>query len=146
LVAILVAGVATYYFGGRLKNDTDVLSFIATIFSILAGVLIAIVSILGDPSMILDQSWRHSYLSAKETQRKIHRQTDIFVVYICLLVSLFVFMLIDPAGDAFWYFQRISFFLTALAFLASLSLPFTLRAIQKDRLNRAIQAISTLGK
>ncbi len=92
--------------------------------------------------MLLDHSWRHSYLSAEETQRKIHRQTDIFIVY-ALLISLFVFMLIDPTAKIYWYIQHLSFFLTALAFLASLSLPYTLRAIQRTRLERAIKQIST---
>ena len=139
--AVLVAAGATVFFGSGLSNEPDVLSFIATIFSILAGVLIAVISILGDPSMLLDQSWRHSYLSATETQRKIHRQTDIFIVYVVLLISLFVFMLIDPASRAYWYMQRVTFFLTVLAFIASLSLPFSLRAIQKTRLDKAIEQI-----
>jgi len=139
--AVVIASVATYLFGNLLTNKADVLSFIASIFSILAGVLIAVISILGDPSMLLDHSWRHSYLSAAETQRKIHRQTDIFIVYVSLLISLFIFMLVDPAGDFYWYIQHLSFFLTVLAFVASLSLPYTLRGIQKTRLDRAIKQI-----
>ncbi|MBX4954282.1 hypothetical protein HJB76_02075 [Rhizobium lentis] len=140
--AILVAGAATYQFGGTLSNKADVLSFIASIFSILAAVLLAVISILGDPSMLLDHSWRHSYISAEETQRKIHRQTDIFIVYVSLLICLFVFMLSDPAAAIYWYVQHLAFFLTSLAFLASLTLPFTLKAIQKNRLDRAIKQIS----
>ncbi len=141
VMAVAIASIVTYFFGSLLKNEADVLSFIASIFSILAGVLIAVISILGDPSMLLDHSWRHSYLSAAETQRKIHRQTDIFIVYVSLLISLFVFMLVDPAGDLYWYIQHLSFFLTTLAFMASLSLPYTLRAIQKTRLDRAVSQI-----
>ncbi len=139
--ALVASLIATYFFGGALSNKTDVLSFIASIFSILAGVLIAVISILGDPSMLLDHSWRHSYLSAEETQRKIHRQTDIFVVYVSLLVSLFVFMLVEPSAKLYWLIQHLSFFLTVLAFFASLSLPFTLREIQRTRLKRAIKQI-----
>lgn len=138
---MIISAAATLLFGDRLTNGADVLSFIATIFSILAGVLIAVISILGDPSMLLDQSWRHSYLSATETQRKIHRQTDIFIVYVVLLISLFVFMLADPKASSFWYIQHMTFFLTVLAFIASLTLPYSLRAIQKTRLEKAIEQI-----
>ncbi len=91
--------------------------------------------------MLLDNSWRHSYLSAAETQRKIHRQTDIFIVYVSLLMSLFVFMLVGRSSTLYWYVQHIAFFLTVLAFIASLSLPYTLRAIQKTRLERAVKQI-----
>ncbi len=139
--AFLLSAVATLLYGERLTNDVDVLGFIATIFSILAGVLIAVISILGDPSMLLDQSWRHSYLSATETQRKIHRQTDIFLVYVILLMFLFLFMLTDPTAASFWYIQQTTFFLTVLAFIASLTLPYSLRSIQKDRLKKAIDQI-----
>jgi hypothetical protein len=141
--AVLISFAATYFFGGSLPNDVDVLSFIASIFSILAGVLIAVISILGDPSMLLDNSWRHSYLSAVETQRKIHRQTDIFIVYVSLLLSLFVFMLVGKETTLYWYVQHVTFFMTVLAFIASLSLPYTLRAIQKTRLDRAVKQIPT---
>lgn len=138
VASILVSVVATYFLGHLLSNDPDVLGVIAAIFSILAGVLIAVISILGDPSMLLDQSWRHSYLSAEETQRKIHRQTDVFIVYVVLLLAIFAFMICPTSSIAYRPLQIATFFLTTLAFLASLSLPFTLRAIQRTRLNRAI--------
>lgn len=137
-VSLIASGVATYFFSHLMTNRPDLLGVIAAIFSILAGVLIAVISILGDPSMLLDQSWRHSYLSASETQRKIHRQTDVFIIYVVLLVSLFAFMLCPMSAVVYRPLQAATFFLTALAFFASLSLPFTLRAIQKTRLDRAI--------
>ncbi|WP_147283653.1 hypothetical protein [Bosea caraganae] len=130
--------VLTVFFSSSLTNKPDVLAVIAAIFAILAAVLIVIISILGDPSMLLDQSWRHSYLSATETQRQIHRQTDIFIVYILLLVSIFVFMLCVDGTFIYRAMQVVSFFLTSLAFLASMTLPFSLRSIQRRRLDNAI--------
>lgn len=141
ITALIISVTITLLFGDKLKNNVDVLSFIATIFSILAAVLIAVISILGDPSMVLDSSWRHGYLSAAETQRKIHRQTDIFILYIILLMSLFIFMLIDPTSSSFWLVQHITFFLTVLAFILSLTLPYSLISIQKARLKKAIDQI-----
>lgn len=88
--------------------------------------------------MLIDQSWRHSYLSAGETQRKIHRQTDLFVLYIVQLATLFIFMVTDKNSDFYVFAQHGTFFLTILGFFASLALPFTLRGIQKERLDRAI--------
>src|SRR4051794_6258078 len=85
IVAMAVAMITTIAFGGRLENDTGTIGIIATVFSILSGVLIAVISILGDPSMIMDQSWRHSYVKASEVQRKLHRNTDIFLLYVVLL-------------------------------------------------------------
>ncbi len=88
--------------------------------------------------MLMDKSWRHSYLSASETQRKLHRQTDIFNLYIVLLAALFAFALIPAGSTYFSWVQAIVFFLTLMGFFASFSLPFTLKAIQKQRLDKAI--------
>src|SRR3712207_789830 len=79
--SLAIASALTWKFSHLLSNETDLIGVIATIFSILAATLIAIISILGDPSMLMDKSWRHSYLSAAETQRRLHRKSDIFLVY-----------------------------------------------------------------
>lgn len=136
--SVAVAAVSTWLYGGLLTNEPSLIGVVASIFSILAGVLIAVISILGDPSMLLDQSWRHSYLSAGEMQRSIYRQTDVFLMYIILLLALFAFMICPADAVIYPYLQHSTFFLTVLAFCISLGLPFTLRGIQRARLERAI--------
>lgn len=138
VIGVALSAAATYFFSHLMSNEADKLGVIAAIFSILAGVLIAVISILADPGMLLDQSWRHSYLSAGEAQRKILRQTDIFIIYAVQLASIFSFMLCPEDAAAYRYLQIGTFFLTALAFCASLSLPYTLKANQESRLKRAI--------
>ena len=138
-----VSGVLSFYFGGMLQNTSEMITVIAAIFSILAGVLIAVVSILGDPGMLMDQSWRYNYLASKEIQRKLHRKIDIFILYILILGALFVFAMLPnksegPYAGAYVISQYTVFFLCVLGFLASLSLPFSLVKIQRDRLDAAI--------
>lgn len=141
IFSVAVSLIATIAFGDRLANDSGTIGVIATIFSILSGVLIAVISILGDPSMIMDQSWRQSYLKSGEIQRKLHRNTDVFVLYVVLLAACFSFSLLKSEDWLFFWNQRICFFLTILAFLASLSLPYSLKAIQSQRLAEAIEAM-----
>lgn len=141
VASIVASGVLTYLYGDHLHNTTDIITVIAAVFSILAGVLIAIVSILGDPSMLMDQSWRHTYLSSLEIQRKLHRKIDVFVLYIVILAALFVFAMLDDRTTNFYKIvQKIVFFLSVMGFFASLSLPFSLVKIQKDRLAAAIKS------
>jgi MFS family permease len=137
---ILVSGVLTYFFSDRLENTADVMAIIATIFSILAAALIAIVSILGDPSMLIDHSWRYNSLLADEVQRKLHRKSDIFILYIIILGLLFAFVLTDKCSLVYPWMQRAVFFFSTLGFLASLSLPHSLKEIQRKRLQDAIAA------
>jgi cytochrome bd-type quinol oxidase subunit 2 len=139
--AIFVAGVLTYYFARYLHNTAEMIAVIAAVFSILAGVLIAVVSILGDPGMLMDQSWRYNYLASKEIQRKLHRNIDIFVLYIVILIALFIFaMITDKASKFYAIMQGTMFFLCAVGFFASVSLPFSLVRIQRDRLDAAIKS------
>lgn len=140
-----VAGVAassalSWQFAQSLPNSPDVLSMIATVFSILAAALIAIISILGDPSMLQDQSWRHNTVSSQETQRKLHRQTNLFIGYLLILCLLLGFMLTDKDSVWFVWVQRATFFSVGVGFWQSLSLPATLKAIQRKRLEDAIGA------
>lgn len=138
--ATLVAIVATYFFRDLLNNSSDTIGLIATIFSILAGVLITIISVLGDPSMLIDPSWRQNYLAAQETQRRLHRKTDVFILYVLLLASALVFHLVpDEKSEAYAPFQAATFFLTCMSFLFSLQLPYDLMGIQKERMRRAVQ-------
>ncbi|PPE80266.1 hypothetical protein C3941_08845 [Kaistia algarum] len=116
------------------------LSMIATVFSVLAGVLFAIISILGDPSMLMDQSWRYNVVLASETQRKIHRNMDIFVLYIIILIVIVIFGMTDAKSDVYVHLQRVCLFLVTLGFWASLWMPFSLKEIQRKRLNDAIDA------
>lgn len=147
LLALAASTGLTALFGGKISNDPQLLGVIAAIFAILSGVLIAIISILGDPSMIMDKSWRLNYLTANETQRKLHRKIDVFVLYIALLAGVFWFALVDDkASSIYWWLQRAVFFLTVASFFASLSLPFSLIDIQKKRLQSAINQMKVAPK
>ncbi|HEV2505325.1 MAG TPA: hypothetical protein VGV39_19770 [Mesorhizobium sp.] len=140
LIGIVVSSVASFFFGERLENQIDILSFVATVFSILAGVVIAIISILGDPSMLLGNSWRKDFFAARETQRKLHRHTDIFILYVILLLTIFVFSLVKMTDLLYPYFQMASFFLICFSFWMSLSLPRSLKEIQRKRMEDAVAA------
>jgi hypothetical protein len=141
-VSISASAYLTYKFGSYFDNGTDAISIVATIFSILAGVLMALISILGDPSMIIDSTWRTASLKIEENQRELHRKNDIFVVYIALLCSLFLFE-ITPKTEYKLYsaVQHVSFFLAIFSFFASFSLPFSLMNIQRKRLNNTLNQL-----
>jgi hypothetical protein len=142
---IILSGIASWWFAGRLDNAPDILVIIATVFSILAAALIAIISILGDPSMLIDPSWRKNTLKAQETQRKLHRKTDIFVLYVITLGLLLAFALTKRGEWAFPWLQFATFFFSALGFWESLTLPHSLKEIQRKRLQDAIDAMKPAG-
>lgn len=142
IFAFIVSCIVTYLFWSDFHNKSEVIGILTSVFSILARVLIAIVSILGDPGMLMDQSWRSNYIRSGEIQRKLHRKIDIFLLYILILFCAFIFLMIENQDSQLYkIFQIIVLFLSVLGFIFSFLLPYSLIEIQRERLNRAIQSM-----
>ena len=137
----VVAGIAAGMFGHSLIDDnSDATGVIVTVFSILAGFLIAIMTLLGDQS-VLPGTWRIAESQRKSLKAKLIRQKWLFYVYLLTLVLIFISTLIRPR----WPFvtdwlERIYFGLATTAFLLSFRLPATLMEVQMDRVDAVIGA------
>lgn len=139
-VSALVSILAGYYFGASLRASTTALSGIISVFSILAGVLVAVISIIGDPSMLLTGNWRLGYVHAKEIQIRIARYAILILLYVVILIVVLVAILLkDNNADGYqWVFNLLGM-LTSLGLLLSLPLPFNLMSIQKERMTEEIR-------
>jgi len=58
LICALIGGISAYYIQPHIADNTDVVLVVVTIFSVFAGFLIATITIIGDPIMIHEGSWR----------------------------------------------------------------------------------------
>ncbi|PYE31216.1 hypothetical protein C8J37_11213 [Rhizobium sp. PP-WC-1G-195] len=136
IIAACVASILVSYFGGHLlKESTDAMNALINLFSILAGVLVAVISIVGDPSMLLPGNWRVSFEHAKDMQAKIANYSHLFFIYIISLLLLVVALIVkDAKVDGLnMVFPVLTFFAT-FAILLSAPLPYSLMAIQKERM------------
>ena len=137
--ASVVAGIAAGTWGHSLiaANDqaTDI---IVTVFSILAGFLIAVMTLLGDQS-ILPGSWRIGEAQRTKIRAKLIRQKWLFYVYLLTLTLIFVkYLLAKSAPGIIPWLERTYFGFAVTAFLLSFRLPATLMQVQVDRIDAVI--------
>ena len=83
-IGIVTISVAGSYFGkNSISNNQDALNLIVNFFSIFTGILVAVISIIGDPSDILDSdNWRSAFY-------KINNRIHVYLF--CQLLHFIVF-------------------------------------------------------
>lgn len=137
-----LAGIATFLWGGELiRGNERATGVIVTVFSILAGFLVAVITLLGDQSM-LPGGWRLAKLHKDRIKAKMTRQKWLFCLYLVTLSVIFLSSLLNATehlATIIWL-ERTYFGLATTAFLLSFRLPWTLMAIQMDRLNAVVDA------
>ena len=127
--------------GDALRVSEKPSEYIASTFSILAASLFAVISIVGDPSMLLPGSWRTAWKSAKEIQVRLMRLTYLFALYLVVLALLVVSEVVESEQVASLYFVHdLLAYFSLFAFLLSIWLPFEIREIQTQRLEQEINA------
>lgn len=139
-VSLVISIVAGYYLGDVLRLSDKPSEYIGVTFSILAATLFAVISIIGDPSMLLPGNWRVGWESAKGIQSDLHRFNLLFLWYILTLGLLVASEIIEFKGYSCLYFvHNIFAFFVCFGFLVSLALPFALAKIQRERLDQEIE-------
>ena len=130
------------WFGQPWIHDNDrAINIIVTMFSILAGFLVAIMTIVGDPSSFGRRGWKSHELGQKAVFQRLARQKWLFGLYLITLGLIFVESLISKAYPivGIWM-ERLYLGLSVTAFLISLRLPGVLMKIQMERHDEAIEA------
>lgn len=137
----VLAGAITYLWGHPLiDGNKDATSVIVTVFSILAGFLIAIMTLLGDQSVI-PGSWRISELKRRSIKVKLIRQKWLFYLYLMTLVLIFASSLVEKKyPEVSDLLERIYFSCSVTAFLLSFRLPSTLMQVQMERVEAIVAA------
>jgi hypothetical protein len=140
LFCLGVALLISYNYGMLLKMSPDAMSALIGVFSIMAGVLVAVISIVGDPSMLLPGNWRVGHEHAKDMQVKIGNYSNLFLIYIISLILLVACYIIkDNKLISFDIVFAITTFFSLFGLMLSIPLPFGLMSIQKERMDEEIK-------
>ena len=141
IATIIIAAVAAYFGQPLIAGNERAADIIVTAFSIFAGFLIAVFTVLGDPTVLLPGSWRIASLQRGEIQKKLMRHKVLFHLYLITLFLIFVSSLFEKTFPVInrWV-EMVYLFLGVLGFLGSLSLPKALIEINETRINSAIDA------
>jgi len=141
-ITIFLFGTFTSYCGQPLIHGNDnALGVIVTVFSILAGFLVAIIAIIGDPLILSPGSWRIAEKYRQTAHNRLVRHKWLFLLYLMTLGFIFVTMLIPATlvNTVIW-FERIYLFFASIAFILSLRLPGSLMKLQEERMDSIIES------
>lgn len=127
-----VAGIVGTLYGQPLIHDNDMaINVIVTVFSILAGFLVAIMTMMGDPSSFSGRSWRANEKGRQNIFNQLIRQKWMFILYLVTLGLVLAASLVAKIlPDLAIWMERIYLGTAITAFVLSLGLPSTLMRIQ----------------
>jgi hypothetical protein len=135
LIGATLCGVAAGYWGQpSISGNTEARDVIVTLFSILAGFLVAIMTLVGDPLDSPGRSWRAHEQARDTVFARLARQKMLFYAYLLTLGLLFISVLSKEQFPVMTvWVERAYVGLATTAFLLSLRLPSILMQIQMDR-------------
>ena len=137
----LLAAIAAFVWGQPLIHDNkEAVNIIVTVFSVLAGFLVGLITITGDPSRVAALgSWRLTELNRVGVRQRLVRHRWMFVLYLLTIVLLFLSSLCREMEVFFSWIERLYFSFAVLAFLLSFRLPWTLTMAQMERYDEVIE-------
>jgi len=141
---IVIAGAISasigYCFQPMVANNTDAVNTIVTIFSILAGFLIAVITLIAEPTLKQAKNWQELQQMKKTIKRQLFRQNILFILYLLTLgIALMMFLVPQSSTEILRWLQVVFLGLATFVFLASFTLPNSLMKIQMDRYDAALE-------
>ena len=134
LIFIVTLFLPLPYAGG----NVEAFRILVTAFSILAGFLIAIITMAGDPKMLYPGTWKVASAHRREIRRALTRYQCLFYVYLTVIVLAFASALFGRAAADFpslYWIERLALSLGVAALFWSFGLPTAIIRIQLDRLS-----------
>lgn len=139
----LAAGCVAGWFGQPyIHGNNDAVGVIVNVFSILAGFLVTLMTLLGDPGIYRGRTWRADAAKKSSVYRRLIRHKWLFILYLSVLGLIFVTTLIFktiPDSPVVLWMERLYVGLAAVAFLLSLALPQRLMNLQLAKYEELIE-------
>lgn len=124
VISLFLAGLAAYYVPKTIFSIETLVSVLATVFSVMAGFLIAIFSVL--ISITLPSSWKSLEINRRYILRDLAIFRALFVLYFTTLGLLVLILILDkvqPETPVLLWLKTSCIFVAVVAFLQSLALP-----------------------
>jgi len=124
-----------------IHGNTDAINIIVTIFSILAGFLVAIIAIIGDPSSLPSGGWKRARLGSEILRARLTRHKLLFLLYLITLFLIFISVLVrNKIYFLDLWIERVYLFLSVSAFIFSFKLPSSLMKLHMERIEQEIKS------
>ncbi|MCM2973480.1 hypothetical protein [Larsenimonas suaedae] len=130
-----------YYIQPLIHQNKGASDVLVNVFSILAGFLVAVMTIMSEPIIYRKRNWRYNKLTKGNYRKSLIRHKDLFHAYLITLVLIFSSRLVNE-NDApclkLWseYFY---IFFACISFFFSIGLPDRLISKQLERFDEQIE-------
>lgn len=141
--AALVSGLIGWHGQPLVHGNAEASRIIVNVFSIMAGVLITIMTLLGEPSLYRGRSWRADAVRRSNVYRRLVRQKILFVLYLVTLALVFIASLFRGEYSDVPFLRYVEFaYLSCacMAFILSMTLPGRLTELQLARFDEMVEA------
>lgn len=135
-MASLVAAAAGGVCGQPLIHGNEsAVTLIVTMFSLLAGLLVGILTLVSDPALLPTSTWRAAdkVKGALFVRMRAHRL--LFLVYLSTLAAIFAASVLQARAPVVVKWLETAYLsLSILGFIYSFTLPWSLARLQRERL------------
>lgn len=142
----MISAFVGWYGQPFVHGNEEARSVIVNVFSILAGFLITVMTLLGEPGLFRGRTWRSDAVRRKNVHRRLLRHKILFLAYLVTLGLIFVTTILadqKPEGRCVLWLERIYLFTAVFAFLCSLILPSRLMSLQLAQFDEMVEARRT---
>ena len=144
VVIIVLSGVVSCTAQPLIHGNEKAVDLIVNVFSILAGFLVAIMTLFSDFSINNETNWREVTLKRHTISVRAAKNKNLFYCYLLVLVFVFISVLLSKSTiewhqEVVKYAECIYLFLACIAWGYSLFLPNNIYRLQKEKLDSALK-------
>ncbi|MEG9623093.1 hypothetical protein [Pseudomonas guariconensis] len=141
VTCVIVSVFFAWQFQPKYHDNSNALSVLVTVFSILAGFLVAVMAIVGSERALKGRNWRQDTFYLLHVKQDLQKHSALFYLYLLVLALSFLASLkLDWPHILQTGVECVLLFLACLAMLLSFSLPGQLTRRHVSDLENAIKA------
>ncbi|USE70855.1 hypothetical protein CTT31_17695 [Pseudoalteromonas maricaloris] len=136
---LLWGGLGSYLCQPLIHGNQDAINVIVTVFSILAGFLVAVITLIGDPKSLPAGGWQVARLGSDLTYNRLIRHKWLFKAYLITLFLIFISIVIKNKYPAVRLVLEYTYmFFATISCVLSFKLPSALIELQQERIEHEI--------
>lgn len=140
---VVVSGLVGWYGQPFVHANDEARGVIVNVFSILAGFLITVMTLLGEPGLYRGRTWRSEAVKRSNVYQRLVRHKWLFIAYLIVLALVFLTTVVakrDPNAVAVTVLEGFYLGFATLAFIYSLMLPSRLLNLQLARFDELVES------
>lgn len=140
---IFISAVVGWYGQPYVHGNAEARGVLVNVFSVLAGFLITVMTLLGEPGMYRGRTWRSDAVKRSNVYQRLVRHKWLFISYLTVLALVFVTTIVAKRGPNSREVEWLEGFylgVATFAFIYSIMLPSRLLNLQLARFDELVES------